>query len=134
MRQTVAQARAQDIAQVLDHAYVPLIQEEIELFAEKQKYMYAVFEKTLLTDKGKALVKLHQQSFDAQKLYRELSDYAMKSTKATMDALSLLSNITTSNLADRKWKGTTHAFILHWQDQVCKYHDLAPLQTLNDDL
>ena len=29
---------------------------------------------------------------------------------------------------------TTHAFILHWQDQVHKYHDLAPLQTLNDDL
>ena len=96
--------------------------------------MYAVFEKILLTDKGKALVRLHQQSFDAQKIYKELSDYAMKSTKATTDASSLLSYITTSNPADGKWKGTTYAFILHWQNQVHKYHDLAPLQTLNDDL
>ena len=52
--------------------------------------MYAVFEKTLLTDKGKALVRKHQHSFDAQKIYDELSEYAKKSTKATMDAASLL--------------------------------------------
>jgi hypothetical protein len=51
-----------------------------------------------------------------------------------MDAASLLSYITTTNLADGKWKGTTHAFILHWQDQIRKYHDLAPQQTLNADI
>lgn len=94
--------------------------------------MYAVFEKTLLTDKGKALVRTYQTSFDAQKIYTELSEYAMKSTKAMMEAASLLSYITTTNLADGKWRGTTHAFILHWKDQVRKYHDLGPKQTLAD--
>src|SRR5688500_16884876 len=47
-----------------------------------------------------------------------------------METSSLLLHITTSKLDDGKWKGTTHAYILHWQDQVRKYHDLNPTQTL----
>lgn len=55
-RATMAQARAQDVSEVLDPSYKPTNPAESMLFDEKQKYMYAVFEKTLLTDKGKALV------------------------------------------------------------------------------
>ena len=96
--------------------------------------MYAVFEKTLLTDKGKALVRSYQKTYNAQAIYRELQQYALLSTKANMDASSLLAYITTSNLGDGKWRGTTHAFILHWQDQVRKYHDLKPNQALSNDI
>ena len=60
--------------------------------------------------------------------------YALQSTKASMEASSLLSHITTSKLDDGKWKGTTHAYILHWQDQVRKYHDLNPTQMLPQNL
>ena len=67
--------------------------------------MFAVFEKTLLTDKGKSLVCTYQQQYDAQKIYAELQDFALHSTNATMDALSLLQYITTSNLGDGNWKG-----------------------------
>ena len=129
-RTTVAQARAQDVDDVLDPSFKPSGNVALELFDEKQKYMYAVFEKTLLTDKGKALVRLHQPTYDAQSIYRELKDYALQSTKAKMDASALLSYITTVKLGDGNWKGTTHAFILHWQDQVRKYHELNPLQKL----
>lgn len=115
-RATIAQARAQDVADVLNANYTPTTAEEIALFDEKQKYMYAVFEKTLLTDKGKSLVRVHQRKYDAQKVYAELSEYALKSTKASLDATSILTYITTSRLGDGTWKGTTHAFILHWQD------------------
>src|SRR5687767_10007925 len=125
-RSTVAQARAQDIAEVLDPTYAPVAIEDIQLFEEKQKFMYAVFERTLLTDKGKALVRHHQLSFDAQTIYKELTMYAMQPTKATMNALTILSYITTTNLGDGKWKGSTHGFVLHWQDQVRKYQDLNP--------
>ena len=125
-RATMAQARAQDVADILDPNYSPKTQEETALFDEKQKYMYAVFEKTLLTDKGKALVRAHQRKYDAQSVYKELSEYALKSTKATMDASSVFTYITTARLGDGNWKGTTHAFILHWQDQVRKYQTLAP--------
>ena len=56
-RSTVAQAHAQDVSEVLKSAYKPSAGVQKELFDHKQKYMYAVFEKTLLTDKGKALVR-----------------------------------------------------------------------------
>ena len=133
-RSTVAQARAQDVDDVLNPSYVPSTKEEITLFEEKKKFMYAVFEKVLLTDKGKALVRAYQKTYDVQTIYKELQDYALMSTKATMDATALLSYITTSNISDGKWKGTTHAYIIHWQDQVHKYHDLSPGQTLSDDM
>ena len=133
-RATMAQARAQDVADVLDSNYSPSSVEETALFDEKQKYMYAVFEKTLLTDKGKALVRAHQRKYDAQKIYQELSEYALKSTKATIDASSILTYITTAQLGTGNWKGTTHAFILHWQDQVRKYQTLAPKSKLPDEL
>ena len=133
-RATMAQARAQDVADVLNHKYTPTTAEETALFDEKQKYMYAVFERTLLTDKGKALVCAHQRKYDAQKIYQELCDYALKSTKATMDASSILTYITTAQLGTGTWKGTTHAFILHWQDQVRKYQALAPKSSLPQEL
>ena len=132
-RSTTAQAQAQDIAEVLDPNYVPTTIYEILLFEQKQKFKYAVFENTLLTDKGKALVRLHQHTHDAQSIYKELLAYAQQSTKASMNASNLLSYISTTRLDDGKWKGTTHAFILHWQDQVRKYHDLNPQQVLLDD-
>ena len=133
-RATMAQARAQDVADVLNHNYTPSNTDEAALFDEKQKYMYAVFEKTLLTDKGKALVRAHQRKYDAQKIYQELCEYALKSTKAMMDASSILTYITTAQLGTGTWKGTTHAFILHWQDQVRKYQTLAPKSPLPQEL
>ena len=133
-RATMAQARAQDVSEVLDPTFKPSTTADHTLFDEKQKYMYAVFEKTLLTDKGKALVRNHQKRYDAQLIYKELCEYALQSTKASLDSSSLLTYLTTIRLGDGKWKGGTHAFILHWQDQVRKYHDLAPKQKLPTDL
>jgi hypothetical protein len=46
-----AQARAQDMADVLDPAYAPSQVEDKLLFKEKQKYLYAIFEQKLQTDK-----------------------------------------------------------------------------------
>ena len=121
-----AQACTQDVAEVLDGTFQPSDSMAHNLFDEKQKYMYAVFEKTLLTDKGKALVRKHAKDYNAQKIYAELVQYFSKSTKATIDASTILSYITTAKLGEGTWKGTAHGFILHWMDQVRKYHDLNP--------
>ena len=40
-RSTLAQARAQDLAEVLDPGYVPTTTEDIALFTKKQKFMFA---------------------------------------------------------------------------------------------
>ena len=51
-----AQACAQDLEEVLDPKYIPKDQESQRLFSKKQNFMFAVFEKTLQTDQGKAYV------------------------------------------------------------------------------
>jgi len=61
---TIAQACAQDVYDVLDPAYKPSPMEK-DLFEAKQRYMYAVFERVLQTDKGKALVRSNETTSDA---------------------------------------------------------------------
>jgi hypothetical protein len=123
---TVAQAHAQDISEVLDPTYTPITVEEMELFDEKQKYMFAAFERNLLTDQGKAFVRDYAQTYDAQAIYKDLCAYALQSTKASLDSSAILSYLTSVRCGDGSWRGTTHAFILHWQDQVRKYETLVP--------
>jgi hypothetical protein len=50
------QARAQDVSEVLDSTYIPVNQDEINLFSEKQKFLYADLETKVLTDRGKAII------------------------------------------------------------------------------
>ena len=63
-REVQYQARAQNILDVLDPSYIPPNQKARDLFVEQQKFMYVVFEKTLYTDKEKALVRSYQSTFD----------------------------------------------------------------------
>jgi hypothetical protein len=118
-RAVIAQAQAQDLSDVLDPKFSPIGIKGSNLFAKKQKFMYAIFEQTLLSDKGKALVRLHLNNYNAHKLYTALSKYSLQSTKAFIDSRNLLQYITSNRLGNGKWwKGSTHAYILHWQDQV----------------
>jgi hypothetical protein len=134
-RATIARARAQDVSNVLDHRYAPTDPTEIALFQEQKKYMYAAFERHLQMEQGKALVQAHHANANAQAIYKELSEYALQSTKASLDSASLLAYITSAKLGDGKWKGSTHAFVLHWQDQIRLFADLVGNHTyFADDL
>jgi len=106
---------------------VPSTPAEKDLFAEKQKYMFAVFERTLLTDVGKSLVRNHEDDADTQEVYKAVVDYYHKSTKSSLDSADLLSYITSICLSSGLWKGPTHSFILHWQDQVRMYEKQVPV-------
>jgi hypothetical protein len=127
-RGTISQARSQDVSEVLDMKYSPNDPIDVALFGEKQKFMYAVFEKHLLSDKGKAFVRTYHKTADAQAVYRNLSDYALSSTKVSMSSRDLLTYITSSQLGDGTWRGGTHSYILNWQDQLRKYQDLIPVK------
>ena len=110
----------------MDATYSPSTQDEHDLFVEKQKYLYAVLESKVLTDQGKAIVREHESDFDAQAVYRKLLDYHLKSTKAQIESATILSYITSVRLGSGEWKGTTEAFIIHWQDQVRLYERQVP--------
>ena len=125
-RQMMNQARAQDVHDVLDHTYTPSTADDTALFQEKQKFVYAVLDKTVKTDRGRAIVREHEQDFDAQKVYKKLADYHLTSTKAKIESAELLSYITSACIGDGTWKGTTENFILNWQEQVRKYEKQVP--------
>jgi hypothetical protein len=69
------QATAQAVSEVLDDSYVPIALDDIALFQEKQKCLYAVLESKVLTDRGKALIRDHEHDIDAQKVYQKLKAY-----------------------------------------------------------
>jgi len=98
---------------------------ERELFSVKQKYMYTVFEHTVHTDQGKTIVRAYEDTANAQQIYSELIEYAQNRTKVSIDAQDILHYISSSQLGNGSWKGTSHSFILHWQEQVRLYKSLV---------
>ena len=124
-RSTIATARTHDCDHVFDINFVPIGEEQQELFDEKQKFIYSVFEEKVLTNTGKALVRKYERSFDAQKIYKGLLAYSKESTQATIDTAELLQYISTVKLHKVAWKGTYHAFILHWCDKLRLYEDMV---------
>jgi hypothetical protein len=111
--------------QVLDSTYQAVLHDKVALFAEKQKYFYAILERTLQTDKGKAIVCAHEATFDAQTVYKEMYEYCNRSTRAMLNSSTLLSYITSARLGDGSWKSGTHKFILHWEEQIRQYEKLV---------
>ena len=120
------QATAQAVSEVLDENYVPTGADDIALFQEKQKYVYAVLETKVMTDRGKAIIRDHEHDFDAQKAYQKIKAYHLQSTKAKMESSVILSYITSAKLGEGTWNGTTEAFIIHWQNQVRLYEKHVP--------
>ena len=120
------QATAQAVSEVLDENYKPSTQEDIALFQEKQKYVYAVLESKVLTDRGKAIIRSHEHDFDAQSAYVKIKNYHLQSTKAKIESSVILSYITSSKLGEGTWNGTTESFILNWQNQVRLYENHVP--------
>ena len=116
-RTLVAIAHTQNVYNVLDLTYHPTIAQQ-PLYKVKCQYMYAVFERTLLTDQGKALVRLYEDTSDARQIYSTMVNLMQKSTQAAIDSSKLISYITSVRYDDGSWRGTTHAFILHWLEQV----------------
>jgi hypothetical protein len=116
------------LSDIFDPNFVPVTPEAIELFGEKQKFVFAVFDKILLTDKGKSLVRHYAKTSDAQKVFCDLSLYASSPTMANMEAEDLLKYITSIRFGDGMWKGTAHGFILNWQDKVRQYESILPVK------
>jgi hypothetical protein len=107
--------------------------DDVVLFEEKKKFMYAVLERTLQTDQGKAFVREWEATYDSQLVYAALLNYSIKSTKASLDSEKLLQYISSAKVGDENWKGTAQSFILRWQDQVRLYDKIIePSERLSD--
>ena len=80
--------------------------------------MHSVFIIALQSDKGRELTRIHSDSLDAQSVFRELVQFYTTATLGRDKQIEILKYITSTKLGDGTWNGSTHAFILHFQDQM----------------
>ena len=73
-----ADVSTQGLSSVLDSNFRPQTFKDKVLFHEQQQYLYAVFVRILKTDEGKAIARKYKSTFDAQSIYRELQESAVK--------------------------------------------------------
>jgi hypothetical protein len=120
-------ARAQDLSDVLDENCNPVTTRDKDLFAEKQKFLYAVLEAKVETSKGKAIIRSHEKDYDAQwKAYAELKNYHLTSNTDLYSANKIMEYLTSAHMNDGLWHVSVENFIINWQNQFRLYQRLAP--------
>ena len=132
-RATISTARAHGCEEIFDPKYRPTSPDSKALFAEKQKFMYSVFETILKTDMGKYFVHQHEKTFDAQAVYKKLALHASTSTQAAIDSSAFLTYLTSAKF-DSHWRGTAQSFVLNWCDKLRAYEDLIGVKDCFSDL
>lgn len=115
-REIKSKAYLHECADVLDGAYVPEGKQEIELFALKKTFMYA-----MLMDKVQHpdAINIVRGETDAQKCYQALVHRFRDSAQALLDAQGLRQQIMEMKL-DKSWKGTPVKFLQVWCQRVAQ--------------
>ena len=119
----IIQAKSQLVYDVFDPLYTPTVARE-EVFYLQCDYVLSVFTKVLKTDKSKSILTTHialDKPTAAQDIWRDLLDYFKTSTVAKDQVDAYRNYLSRTRIDDGKWKGTTHAYILHFQEQVKNY-------------
>ena len=111
-------ARAQDCEEILQPTFRPKGgADSLELFRLKNDFMYSVFNKCLLSDMGKTIVRKHLDNMNAQRVWEAFATHMTTSSKGKAEKCRLHTYVTTTVL-DKSWKGTTEQFILHFNRQL----------------
>ena len=90
-RNSIVTTRVQDVAEVLNSYYRDVTNDDVKFFTEKQKYMHAVFDKTMQTDRVKKLLREHYNDYDYQSALQKLSSFCTESTNARVSVSTALS-------------------------------------------
>ena len=112
-RHLLTTARAQNVEKVLDLHYTPTSPEAIALLAEQHKFVFSVFEQTVLTSDGLVFVRIHSATGDATAVFRAMVERYGRSTAAQLSAAEIEGDLSTFRL-DSTWKRTNLAFLNAW--------------------
>ena len=91
----------------------------------KNDIMYSVFNKCLLGDMGKTIVRKLLDNMNAQRVLEEFASHMTTSSKGRAEKHRLHSYVTTTVL-DISWQGTTEQFILHFNEQFRQLDEVSP--------
>ena len=121
-------ARAHDCEEILQPTYRPRSDaDSLELFRLKNDFMYSVFNKCLLSDMGKTIVRKQLDNMNAQQVWEEFSTHMTTSSKGKAEKCTLHTYVTTTVL-DKSWWGTTDQFILHFNEQFRQLDEVSPTE------
>ena len=110
-------AKTHECNEVLDPTYNPGSEpDELELFEANQTPMFSVFNANLQTDMGKTIARRYLDTFDAQSVWKELSEHMRTSSRGASEKGRLTQYVTNTVLDDNS-KGTTVQFVLHFNEQ-----------------
>ena len=116
-RSVLGTARAHDCEEILQPTFRPSSEaDSLELFRLINDFMYSVFNKCLLSDIGKTIVRKHLDNMNAQRVWLEFATHMTTSSKGKAEKRRLHTYVTTTVL-DKSWKGTTEQLILHFNEQ-----------------
>ena len=125
-RSVLVTARAHDCEEILQPTFRPKGDaDSLELFRSKNDIMYSVFNKCLLSDMGKTIVRKHLDNMNAQRVWEEFATHMTTSSKGKAEKCRLHTYVTTTVL-DKSWKGTTEQFILHFNEQFRQLDEVSP--------
>ena len=125
-RSVLVTARAHDCEVILQPTFRPRGDaDSLELFRLKNDFMYSVFNKCLLSDMGKTIVRKHLDNMNAQRVWEEFATHMTTSSKGKAEKHRLHTYITTTVL-DKSWKGSTEQFILHFNEQFRQLDEVSP--------
>ena len=115
-------AKSHEYEQVLDPDYTPSNAEK-ELFEAKQISMFSVFDKHLLTDMGKAIVRKYVHTRDSQSVWKDFQEHIKSSSKSASEKRKLTQYVTNTTLDDN-YKGTREQFVLHFNEQFRQLEEI----------
>ena len=119
-------ARAHDCEEIVQPTFRPRSDaDSLELFRLKNDFMYSVFNKCLLSDMGKTIVRKHLDNMNAQPVWEEFATHMTTSSKGKAEKHRLHTYVTTTVL-DKSWKGITEQFILHFNEQFRQLDEVSP--------
>ena len=125
-RSVLVTARAHDCEEILQPTFRPRGDaDSLELFQLKNDFMYSVFNKCLLSDMGKTIVRKHLDNMNAQRVWEEFATHMTTSSKGKAEKRRQHTYVTTTVL-DKSWKGTTEQFILHFNEQFRQLDAVSP--------
>ena len=112
-RSVLVTERAHDCEKILQPTFRPRGDaDSLELFRLKNDFMFSVFNKCLLSDMGKTIVRKHLDNMNAQRVWEEFATH--------------MTTYVTTTVLDKSWKGTTEQFILHFNEQFRQLDEVSP--------
>ena len=107
---------------MLDPDYTPSNAEK-DLFEAKQIFMFSVFDKHMLTEVGKTIVRKYVHNTDGQSVWKDFQEHMKSSSKGASEKRRLTQYVTNTALG-ANYKGTTKQFVLHFNEQLRQLEEI----------